>query len=155
MTENDFNNDINVIILYIFAFYKPTMMSKSSNPKNVKKGCLILFILVMIVFSIAAITCENEPEKPLTKKEIHEQNIQKLFSGWDGSHIKLTEKIKQSLNDPKSYEHIETTYRDLDSFLIINTTFTAKNAFGGTLKKEVSVVSDTLGNITDVIKWID
>lgn len=130
-------------------------MNKKSNPKDVKKGCLILTVLLVLIISIAAITCESEPEKVLTKQEIHEQNIQKLFSGWDGSHIKLTEKIKESLNDPKSYEHIETTYRDLDSFLIINTTFTAKNGFGGTLKKEVSVVSDTLGNITDVIKWFD
>jgi len=130
-------------------------MEKKPNPKDVKKGCLILTVLLVVIVSIAAITCESEPETPLTKEEVHEQNIQKLFSGWDGSHIKLTEKIKESLNDPKSYEHIETTYRDMDSFLIINTTFTAKNAFGGTLKKEVIVVSDTLGNITDVYKWID
>jgi hypothetical protein len=130
-------------------------MNKKSNPKDVKKGCLILTVLLIIIVSIAAITCENEPEKPLTKKEIHNKNIQKLFSGWDGSHIKLSEKIKKSLNDPKSYEHIETTYRDMDSFLIVNTTFTAKNGFGGTLKREVTVVSDTLGNITEVVKWID
>ena len=99
--------------------------------------------------------CESEPEKPLTKQKIHQQNIQKLFSGWDGSHIKLTEKIKESLTDPKSYEHIETTYKDMDSFLVVNTIFTAKNGFGGTLKKEVIVVSDTIGNITEIIKWID
>lgn len=130
-------------------------MDKKNNPKDVKKGCLILTVLVAIVICIITITCESEPETPLTKEEIHTQNIQKLFSAWDGSHIKLTEKIKESLNDPKSYEHIETTYQDKDSFLIINTTFTAKNGFGGTLKKKVIVASDTLGNITDVYQWID
>ncbi len=130
-------------------------MNKKSNPKDVKKGCLILTVLLVIIISIVAITCESEPETPLTKQEIHQQNIQKLFSGWDGSHIKLAEKIKVSLNDPKSYEHIETTYKDMDSFLIINSTFTAKNGFGGTLKKEVIVMSDTLGNITEILKWID
>ncbi len=130
-------------------------MNKKSNPKDVKKGCLILAVLLVLIVSIAAITCESEPETPLTKQEIHQQNIQKLFSGWDGSHIKLTEKIKGSFNDPKSYKHIETTYKDMDSFLIVNTTFTAKNGFGGTLKREVIVMSDTLGNITEVLKWID
>lgn len=130
-------------------------MNKKSNPKEVKKGCLILAVLLVVIASIAAITCENEPEKPLTKQEIHEQNIQKLFSGWDGSHINLTKKIKESLNDPKSYEHIDTSYRDLDSILIVNTIFTAKNAFGGTVKREVIIISDTLGNITELVKWFE
>ncbi len=130
-------------------------MNKKSNPKDVKKGCLILTVLIAIIVSVAAITCDNEPKKFLTKQEIHQQNIQKLFSGWDGSHIKLTEKIKKTLNDPKSFEHIETTYKDMDSFLIVNTTFTAKNGFGGTLKNEVIIISDTLGNITEILKWID
>lgn len=99
---------------------------------------------------------ENSAIKYVSElKEKRKQNIQKLFSDWDGSHIKLTEKIKKSLNDPKSYEHIETSYIDRDSHIIVNTTFTAKNAFGGTLKKDVIVVSDTLGNIKEVIQWID
>ncbi len=130
-------------------------MSKKSNPKDVKKGCLILTVLLGIIISIVALTCDSEPEKTLTKSELHQQNIQKLFSGWDGSHIKLADKIKKSLNDPKSYEHIETRYKDMDSFLMVTTTFTAKNGFGGTLKREVVVMSDTLGNITEVLKWID
>jgi hypothetical protein len=88
-------------------------------------------------------------------KEQRKQNIEKLFSQWDGSHIELTKKIKESLNDPKSYEHIETTYRDMGSSFTIYTTFTAKNGFGGKLKRQVAVVSDMKGNITEVIKWID
>lgn len=130
-------------------------MNKKSNPKDVKKGCLILTVLLTLIVSITVITCKSEPEPLLTKQELHEQNIQKLFSGWDGSHIKLSEKIKQSLNDAKSYEHIKTTYKDYNNFLIVNSTFTAKNAFGGTLKKEVIVQSDTLGNITEILQWID
>ena len=129
-------------------------MKKKRILKMLKKGCLIMTILLVIgIFFITK--CNSEPEKVLTKKEIHHENIQKLFSGWDGSHIKLTEKIKKSLNDPESYEHIETSYRDLDSLLIINATFTAKNGFGGRLKQEVIVVGDTLGNVTEIVKWIN
>jgi hypothetical protein len=40
----------------------------------------------------------------------------------------------------------------MDSFLIINTTFTAKNGFEGTIKEEVVSVSDTIGNITGIKK---
>lgn len=129
-------------------------MNKKSNPKDVKKGCLMLIIIVLI--SIIAVTkCVSKPEKKLTKKEAHIQKIQKLFSAWDGSHIELTKKIKKALNDPQSYEHIETTYRDLDSTLVISTVFTAKNGFGGRLKQEVIVISDTSGNITNTLKWLN
>ena len=130
-------------------------MKKERNPKDVKKGCLLLTVFTGIVIAVLVLTCESEPEQQLTKAEIHQQNIGKLFSGWDGSHIELTKKIKASLNDEKSYEHIETSYKDLDSFLIVTSKFTAKNGFGGTLKKEVIVMSDTLGNITEILQWID
>lgn len=129
-------------------------MKEKSKKQDVKKGCIYLISIVFGVSLFFYFTCKGEPEKPLTKEERHQQNIQKLFSGWDGSHIKLTEIIKQSLNDPDSYEHLETTYIDKDSFLIVTSKFTAKNGFGGTVRNEVVVKSDTLGNILEVIKGI-
>lgn len=77
------------------------------------------------------------------------------FKPWNGSHRNLEIMIKKSLNDPNSYNHLETTYRDLDSLLIITSEFTAKNSYGGTIRKGVVVSADTLGNILDVVKWID
>ncbi|MEM9078186.1 MAG: hypothetical protein AAGC43_14175 [Bacteroidota bacterium] len=130
-------------------------MTKESKKEDIKKGCIYLISIVFGLSLFFYFTCEGEPEKPLTKEEQHQQNIQKLFSGWDGSHIKLAEYIKQSLNDPDSYEHLETTYIEKDSFLIVTTRFTANNGFGGRVRNEVVVVSDTLGNITEIIKGID
>lgn len=83
--------------------------------------------------------------------------IKEQFSAWDGSHRKLKELILKNLNDEKSYKHIETTYIDVNSEdrktnvnkilsdaeykqriemddLFISTQFSAKNAFGGTVK---------------------
>lgn len=83
--------------------------------------------------------------------------IRDQFSAWDGSHRKLKELILKNLNDEKSYDHIETTYIDVNSEerinnvnkilsdagysqrvemddLFISTQFSAKNAFGGTVK---------------------
>ena len=88
-------------------------------------------------------------------KEKRKKMIEKLFSQWDGSHIALSKKIKESLNDSKSYEHIKTSHIDMGESITVYTTFTAKNRFGGTLKREVVIVSDMLGNITRTIKWID
>jgi hypothetical protein len=83
--------------------------------------------------------------------------IKEQFSAWDGSHRTLKELILKNLNDEKSYDHIETTYIDVNSEdrmnnvnkilsdagykqrvemddLFISTQFSAKNAFGGTVK---------------------
>jgi hypothetical protein len=51
--------------------------------------------------------------------------------------------------------NIEVSYVDNDSIILVTQRFTAKNAFGGTLRKEVIVSIDTVGNILEVIKWID
>lgn len=83
--------------------------------------------------------------------------VREQFSAWDGSHRKLKELIVKNLNDEKSYKHIETTYIDVNNEdrinsvnkilsdagykqrveiddLFISTQFSAKNAFGGTVK---------------------
>ena len=83
--------------------------------------------------------------------------VNNQFSAWDGSHSELASLIKKSLNDEKSYKHIETTYRIIysedakaevngilksanksarveigDVFVVIQ--FSAKNAFNATIK---------------------
>ena len=83
--------------------------------------------------------------------------INNQFSAWDGSHKELERLIIRNLNDEDSYKHIETTYRDISDEsirdevnqvladagytqrvevgdLFIRTQFSAKNAFGGTIK---------------------
>ena len=90
-------------------------------------------------------------------KSARNQWISSQFSAWDGSHSGLTKMIKKSLNDEKSYKHIETTYRNLKDQesideineilkskglsttieigdLLVMTQFTAKNGFNATIK---------------------
>lgn len=78
-------------------------------------------------------------------------SIKSQFSSWDGSHIKLTILIKNRMNDPNSFEHVNTTYRDLNDKLLITTEFRGKNSFGGVVLNKVSAYSDLQGNIIEVI----
>lgn len=71
------------------------------------------------------------PAKPKTLEELRQEGIERQFNPWDGSHIRATELIKASMNDPNSYEHVKTTYVDGGDHLVITTTFRGKNAFGG------------------------
>lgn len=124
---------------------------------NKKLKFIIPIVLFTLLFLLFKCTCgsDSESEIKLTKAEIHKQNIEKLFHPWDGSNIELEKRIKESLNDPESYEHVTTTYVDTGDFLSVKTIFTAKNGFGGVIKQEVVVQQDTLGNIIKIVKWFE
>jgi len=70
-----------------------------------------------------------------TKKR--RDDIEEQFSAWDGSHRALTKYVKEQMNDPDSFEHVETKYWDMKDHLIVSMTFRGKNAFGGTVKNIV------------------
>lgn len=95
--------------------------------------------------------------------------ISSQFSLWDGAHTALEDLIKDNLNDEKSYDHIETTYIDVNSQemkdtvngilldagysnrveiddLFITTEFSAKNAFGGTVKNTAFGIASYANN---------
>ena len=60
---------------------------------------------------------------------------QHCLSLWDGSHSELVKLVKRRLNDPDSFDHVETTtwpVRD-DGRNSIMMTFRAKNGFGGVI----------------------
>jgi len=78
--------------------------------------------------------------------------IEKQFSAWDGSHIKLSRLIKDSMNDPDSYEHVETKYWDMKDYLIVNATFRGKNAFGGVVKNTVKAKVSLDGENVEIIE---
>src|SRR5690606_3383923 len=56
--------------------------------------------------------------------------IEKQFSSYDGSHYKLKRYIKKNMNDPDSYDHIETRFIDAETHLVVTTKFRGANAFG-------------------------
>ena len=89
----------------------------------------------------------------LGKKEAtREERLKKGFSSWDGSHRGLTESIKDSMNDPGSYEHVETVYWDMGNHLVVRTTFRGKNAFGGVVSNWMKAKTDLDGNVLEVIE---
>ena len=87
-----------------------------------------------------------------TAKTERQIQLEKQFSAWDGSHNELTKIIKKSMNDPESYEHVETIYWDKKDYVIVKTTYSGKNAFGGRVKNWVKAKSDNNGNIIDIIE---
>lgn len=175
-TELKWFNKTWLIVILLFVFFPIGIYALWKN-ESISKGWKIAVPVILVIILIAQI---DIPDVPKTKEEIqkekveaeqqiqkrkeeiqiqkdsiHKQNIEKLFSAWDGANIELEKKIKESLNDPDSYEHITTTYIDAGTYLAVKTTFTARNVYGGVIKQQVVVQQDTLGNIIKVIKWFD
>jgi len=79
------------------------------------------------------------------------EQIEKYFSAWDGSHLGLTKLIKDSMNDPDSYKHVETVYGDKGDYLIVETTYRGTNVFGGVVTNRVMAKVDLNGNVIEVL----
>ena len=118
-------------------------------------GCLSLGLA-------AAIFIPNKTESPpapvnhMSAKEqqtlAREEKIRKLFSAWDGSHNGLEKLIKETMNDPDSYKHVETVYWDMGNHLVVRTTFRGKNAFGGVVKNWVKAKISLNGEVMEIIE---
>lgn len=91
------------------------------------------------------------PKPPKSAKEIRAERIARQFSGWDGSHINLTERIKKTMNDPDSFKHEETRYWDKGDFLIVETVFRGRNAFGGMVRNRVMAKVGLNGRVLEIM----
>lgn len=100
----------------------------------------------------AVYIAEIEKKKQEDEAKARTEMIEKQFSAWDGSHIKLSRVIKDSMNDPDSYEHVETKYWDMKDYLIVTTTFRGKNAFGGVVKNTVKAKVSLDGESIEVLE---
>lgn len=130
---------------------KVTVIKKKEQQVGI--GCLSVIVIFVILYMIGSFSSDNTKTTtaPKTKEETRQEQIEKNFSAWDGSHRGLTEVIKKSMNDSSSYEHVETVYWDKGDHLVVKTTFRGKNAFGGVVKNWVIAKVDFSGNVIEVI----
>jgi len=126
-------------------------------------GILIIFLICFIGGLVDNNTTTNttpksttgatpKPIKPKTQTELREERIASGFSSWSGSHYQLTAKIKNLMNDPKSYEHIKTVYLDMGSYLIVQTSFRGRNGFGALVINSVKAKCDLDGKVLNIIE---
>ncbi len=107
----------------------------------------IIVIFIVVVKIVPSSTETTTAQVPLTRDE----KIKDQFSQWDGSHIKLVKRVKSTMHDPDSFEHVRTTYRDNGTLLAVTMEFRGKNAFGGKILQTVHAsVGASSGNVLSV-----
>lgn len=116
----------------------------------------LLSALIACFFIVMALGSDDEKKEeknadgtPKTERQI---KLEKQFSAWDGSHIELTKIIKKAMNDPDSYEHVETKYWDMKDHIVVRETYSGKNAFGGRVKNWVKAQFDDDGNLLKIME---
>ncbi len=77
--------------------------------------------------------------------------VEKQFSVYDGSHRGLEKYIKKNMNDPDSYEHVETRFTDVGDYILVVTKFRGANAFGAKVINTVTAKVDFNGNVLEII----
>lgn len=114
-------------------------------------GCAVLVIAAAILATIVIMVVGDSPPAPTKPAaELREERIKKAFSAWDGSHRNLEAWVKEAMNDPASYEHIGTSYREKGDTVFVMLQFRGKNAFGGVVKNTATCYTDLDGNILGV-----
>lgn len=122
---------------------------------NIKKIKIHFFSSLVVIFFIFIAFGSSEDDSKTntdgTTKTEQQIKVESQFSSWDGSHRGLTEIIKKSMNDPDSYEHIETKFKDNTDHIFVITKFRGANAFGGKVVNTVCAKVDFSGNVIEIL----
>lgn len=135
------------VIMFIFIILIIGIYNNSKYSKSIKT-----IPISPISTPVPTLTNEQQYEKGEENKKVeHEKKIDVQFSWWDGSHDNLTKYIKESMNDPNSFEHVETKYIDYGDYITVWETFRGKNAFGGVVKNTVVANVSLEGKIIEIL----
>ncbi|WP_144555443.1 hypothetical protein [Bacillus sp. X1(2014)] len=90
---------------------------------------------------------EATKKKEAAIKKAHKKYqewIESLFSPWDGSIREVNDMIKENMNDPDSFKHVETRYSDLgfEKGIRFIVKFRGTNAFGGVVTNQFTGTID-------------
>ncbi|MDJ0838941.1 MAG: hypothetical protein QNK37_20645 [Acidobacteriota bacterium] len=87
-------------------------------------GLMAIALMFLIIAPDFSRYFEYEPPKPIP-----------VFSEWNGRHYDFAERVKFVLNDPASFQHVETRHMITDEGMVVIMKFRAKNAFNATVTK--------------------
>ena len=91
--------------------------------------------------------------KPKPIDLVTDEDIDKQFSNYNGSHIKLEEYIITNMNNPDSSDHVSSSYKKFDDYSLVLLKFRGTNAYGGVVTQEVSAKCSLFnGDVIEIIK---
>jgi hypothetical protein len=77
--------------------------------------------------------------------------VEKQFSSLDGNHYNFTAIIKNAMNDPRSFQHVRTTYVDQGESILVTTQFRGTNSFGGVVVNTMTARFSVDGDLIEIV----
>jgi len=102
--------------------------------------------------SIPQPTWTPQPTATIDPFKARQDKIKEQFSFWDGSHTNLVAFVKERMHNPKSFEHVETTFADggIDYGVIVTMRYRGTNTFGAIVTNNITARVDINGNIIEI-----
>lgn len=94
---------------------------------------------------------KEQQEKAVLENAQRAEKIQKLFNAWDGSLYALVKYTKKSMNDAKSFEHVETRFSDNGTNLTVWMKFRGKNMLGAMVLNTITAKVDYEGDVIAIV----
>ncbi len=129
-------------------------MSKKTEPEkkeeetmSIKSALIGVVVFLLIFFGIiiiGVVKCSGPSNSPPPKPKTREDVVHACFSAWSGSHINFARIVKEALNNPSSFEHVDTKYIDNGDTLNLIMTYRGSNTFGAIITSRIRAESNTL-----------
>lgn len=124
---------------------------------------LLVGIMIYNYFEYPSFFKSDPEPAPITAEQVRVKESQDLlwsqFSRFDGSHAAFVTKIKSSMHDPDSFEHVETIYywtdetkKSAEDKITVKMTYRGTNGFGGVVTETVIAQVDTYGNVLEILR---
>ncbi len=112
-----------------------------------------LIIVIGLLWNAVPNDTDSNTSKSKSTPKTNEERVSELQSGYDGSIRSVVKFVKNSMNDPDSFEHVETRtgFYEKESF-IVSMKYRGKNPFGGVITKYIDLKVDYSGNVISVEK---
>lgn len=122
-----------ICLLFIIGFilfgtsqnYKPPLEPvKTTEPSDTKS---------VITDTIMDTIYQKDTKKILSRAEQAEDFKTSCLSEWDGSCPVLVRYVKKNLNDPNSFEHVDTGFWNMRDHAMVIMKFRSRNGFGAVI----------------------
>ena len=147
--------------------YVGSLENKANNQtgKVAKLGFLIIFIGILYINFIGdfdksetkdiynkSTISDEEIQKLLNEPIVRtKEDVEKLLSNWNGSLPTLVNLTKKNLNNPDSFEHVETGYINKGDYIQIKMVYRAQNGFGAIIKSSTTAKVNFNGDVIEII----
>lgn len=136
-------------------------LTKAQKKKDAKGNWIRLGVaggfIVCVAICCSGVLSSSEPNRRSsgpsrsTVASSPAPSVPNGFSAWDGSHTGLVKLIKADMNDPDSFQHVETRVVDKGDHLLVGMTFRGKNAFGGVVTQIAYAKVSPNGSVLELV----